>query len=532
MDDAVFISQAMSRICGSLNPQTVLKNCFEFLRNFMPMESITMTVFDHETQSLNNIAYYYESVAGPQAPPHYWQKAIKLPRAARDYIMSDTAYHCVIVNDAKKDPSGKLICREIGINDLSYMVLRIPIGSDVRGQIIIGSRGLNLYSPEHGRLLELLKDPFSIAMTNAIQHQEVIRLKDLLSEDNRYLYKALLYQSGDTIIGEYRGLKDVMETIRHIAKLKSLVMLLGETGVGKEVIANAIHYNSPQHNGPFIKINCGAIPESLIDSELFGHEKGAFTGAVSIKRGHFERAHNGTLFLDEIGDLPLSVQVRLLRVLQQKEIYRVGGTQPIPVNARIIVATHHNLDEKVQKGEFRQDLWFRINVLPITIPPLRQRKEDIPELVEYFIGRKVQEMNIRHRPIVSPQALKRLQSYDWPGNVRELENCVERALIRHIVLQQDNMLDFREIDEATREFGIKKLSLETESGSPMAIDDITKQHLQKVLRLTRGKIHGVDGAAAMLKMNSSTLRFKLNKLGIPFGRKMKNNNSPTNRHPL
>jgi len=207
--------------------------------------------------------------------------------------------------------------------------------------------------------------------------------------------------------------------------------LLGETGTGKEVFANAIHYSSPRKNGPFIKVNCGAIPETLLDSELFGHEKGAFTGAVSQKRGRFERANKGTIFLDEIGELPAPAQVRLLRVLQTKEIERVGGATSIPVDVRIISATNRNLQEMIASGRFREDLWFRLNVFPIMIPPLRQRREDIPALVHHLIERKSKELKLTGRPVLAPGAIDRLMAHEWPGNVRELENMIERSLIQH-----------------------------------------------------------------------------------------------------
>ena len=524
MDDATFIAQATTKICGSLEPKTVLRYCFDFLRDFMPVGSISMTVYDPKIHALKNVAYYLDPLTPHPDRINYFDKPLKFPPGVRDYVTSFSEETCTIANDASKDLAGKLVCEALGITELSYMVLRVKlgIGEGILGHIVVGSEGINMYTPEHARLLTLLQKPFSIAMTNAIQHQEVVRLKDLLSEDNRYLYNELRQNTGDTIIGQDRGLKEVMGMVRQVARLKNLVMLLGETGTGKEVIANAIHYNSPQANGPFIKINCGAIPENLIDSELFGHAKGAFTGAVSSKRGHFERAQNGTLFLDEIGDLPPSAQVRLLRVLQQKELIRVGGTQPIEVNARIIVATHHDLEEMVQNGDFRADLWFRINVFPIAIPPLRQRREDIPDLVAYFINRKSREMNLRIHPKVSALALNRLLSYDWPGNVRELENCVERALIHHVVGHQETVLNFEEIGEPViREASrIKRPQTEPEVGgdASQAYDDISRQHLQKILKLTRGKIHGADGAAAMLKLNPSTLRHRLRKLGITFGR--------------
>jgi DNA-binding NtrC family response regulator len=348
-----------------------------------------------------------------------------------------------------------------------------------------------------------------------LRHQEVSRLKDMLADDNRYLFEELRSASGDEIIGSDFGLKAVMEMVRQVAPIDSPVLLLGETGTGKEVIANAIHYSSRRKDGPLIKVNCGAIPETLVDSELFGHEKGAFTGAVSQKRGRFERANKGTIFLDEIGELPAQAQVRLLRVLQTKEIERVGGTTSIPVDVRILSATNRNLEKMIASGRFREDLWFRLNVFPIMIPPLRQRREDIAALVHHFIDRKSKEMKLTERPALAPGALDRLMVYDWPGNVRELENLIERALIQ----QRNGVLSFETLSapqvpvshEVTRDAGRNRTVL--------SLDEINGQHIRKALETAGGKINGPGGAAQILGLHPNTLRSRMSKLGIPYGKK-------------
>jgi transcriptional regulator with GAF, ATPase, and Fis domain len=266
---------------------------------------------------------------------------------------------------------------------------------------------------------------------HALKHQKVSQLQAMLEDDNRFLHDQLREISGSNIIGADFGLREVMEKVRRVAPMDSPVLLLGETGVGKEVIAHAIHAASPRMDGPFIKVNCGAIPEHLIDSELFGHERGAFTGAVAQKRGRFERAHGGTIFLDEIGELPPQAQVRLLHVLQNKLIERVGGTTSLEVDIRVISATHRHLREMVTTGQFREDLWFRLNVFPLQIPPLRERIEDIPALLNYFIEKKKRELKLDISVKLNPGSLENLMAYDWPGNVRELINVVERAMIQH-----------------------------------------------------------------------------------------------------
>jgi transcriptional regulator with GAF, ATPase, and Fis domain len=351
-------------------------------------------------------------------------------------------------------------------------------------------------------------------MSNALKHQEVTRFKDMLADDNRYLFDELRSSLGDEIVGSDFGLKAVMEMVQQVAPLDSPVLLFGETGSGKEVIANAIHYSSPRKDGPFIKVNCGAIPETLVDSELFGHEKGAFTGAIRQRRGRFERADKGTIFLDEIGELPSQAQVRLLHVLQKKEIERVGGTSSIPVDIRIISATHRNLEDMIASGRFREDLWFRLNVFPITIPPLRQRREDIPALVHHFIDRKSIELKLTERPALVPGAIDRLIAYDWPGNVRELENMIERALIQH----RGGVLSFETFLPRAVSEGRKRVDDDRHRVLP-SLDEINARHIREALKTAGGKINGPGGAGQILGLHPNTLRKRMNKLGIPFGRR-------------
>jgi transcriptional regulator with GAF, ATPase, and Fis domain len=314
------------------------------------------------------------------------------------------------------------------------------------------------------------------------------------------------------IVGADFGLKNVMELVRQVAPLISPIILLGETGTGKELIANAIHYTSSRRSGPLIKVNCGAIPENLIDSELFGHERGAFTGAITQKKGRFERADGGTIFLDEVGELPLQAQLRLLRVLQEKEIERVGGTKTIPVDVRVITATHRDMAELVRTGVFREDLWFRVNVFPITLPPLRQRKEDIPALVTHFLDKKSKDLKIYPPPAVSIGEVERLKAYDWPGNIRELENLVERELIRMRGKGRGGLLTFEHL-EVLEKSKASSLGAEGE-GDLLTLDEAMSRQIRQALQRSNGKVSGPGGAAQLLGINPTTLRSRMRKLGI------------------
>jgi transcriptional regulator with GAF, ATPase, and Fis domain len=358
-------------------------------------------------------------------------------------------------------------------------------------------------------LLRLVREPFTIALANTLIHREVLRLRDRLADDNRYLNRELLRISGDEIVGADFGLRDVIRQVRQVAPTESPVLLSGETGVGKDVIANAIHLGSPRRDGPFVAVNCGAIPDSLLDSELFGHEKGAFTGALSKKRGRFERADGGTILLDEIGEMPLEAQVRLLRVLQHREIERVGGSDRIPIDIRIIAATNKDLPAMVATGRFREDLWFRLNVFPIPVPPLRERTSDIPALVQHFIERKAGELKVGDMPRLADGAIDRLMAYQWPGNVRELDNLIERAMILH----RGEPLRFEGLEAQSSVTTISQ----PEDDEVATLDVVIAGHIRRVLRATDGKIHGPGGAGELLGINPNTLRSKMKKLGIPFG---------------
>jgi DNA-binding NtrC family response regulator len=309
----------------------------------------------------------------------------------------------------------------------------------------------------------------------------------------------------DAMVGDSPALRRVLEQIAQVATTDSTVLIQGETGTGKELVARAIHERSPRRERPLVKVNCAALPRDLVESELFGHEKGAFTGATQQRRGRFELADGGTLFLDEAGELPLEAQAKLLRVLQEREFDRVGGTRSLRTDVRVIAATNRDLHARVAAGGFRADLYYRLNVFPIVVPPLRERRDDIPGLVRHFATKAARKLG-RTLDGISPAFVERASAYDWPGNIRELENLVERA----IIMSNGGVLDAVEL------FSQAPPSEKAPSvaASDATLEEMERAHIRRVLERTRWVIEGERGAARILGLNPSTLRGRLRKLGI------------------
>jgi hydrogenase-4 transcriptional activator len=357
-------------------------------------------------------------------------------------------------------------------------------------------------------------EPLSAAIYNHRQIHELQNFREKVEADNRSLLAKLdRLDISESIIGAESGLKGVCERIELVGDAEVPVLLLGETGSGKEVVARALHARSRRARGPFIRVNCGAIPPELIDSHLFGHERGSFSGAESLRRGWFERADGGTLFLDEIGDLPLQAQVRLLRVLQDGTFERVGGQRPLTVDTRIIAATHRDLHRMVSEKQFREDLWYRVAVFPIIIPPLRERPEDIPALAAHFAIRAAKRLGAL--PLVPDQAAIRLMSaYRWPGNVRELSAVMERA----VILGNGKSLEIAKalgLDPPMNSYEKRPdPELSSRNNAFVPLDRAIARHIESALMTTEGRIEGKNGAAKLLNINPHTLRAKMRKLGI------------------
>ncbi len=399
------------------------------------------------------------------------------------------------------------------------------------GVLLLAASYGRAFNSSHRDMLQLLLEPFSVAIENDRRLHELAALREAAEADRRKLLSRLGKNEidGERIVGAETGLRTVMERVTLVATSDVPVLILGETGTGKEVVSRAIHNRSSRAQGPFIRVNCGAIPPELIDSQLFGHERGSFTGAEGMRQGWFERADGGTLFLDEIGELPLPAQVRLLRVLQDGYIERVGGQQPVRVDVRIVAATHRDLAAMVKAGTFREDLWYRINVFPLLLPRLRERPEDIPALACHFAQRAAARFGL---PYVepSPTELQVMLQYSWPGNIRELGAVIDRA----VILGAGRQLD------VAKALGISRAIPSPVSNEPtfyevipesapnlsaleslepvITLDAAMKQHIERALSATRGQIEGKQGAAAQLGINPHTLRARMRKLKIDWGR--------------
>ncbi len=381
----------------------------------------------------------------------------------------------------------------------------VPLISHGRalGTLSVVSMKEDAFTDDDAKLFRWIGNQVSLAVANSIAYQEISSLRDKLAKEKLYLEEEIqTAYNFEEIVGDSRALKLVLKEVQTVAATDSTVLILGETGSGKELVARALHNLSNRRERTFVKLNCAAIPTGLLESELFGHEEGAFTGAIATKIGRFELADRGTLFLDEVGEIPLELQVKLLRVLQEQEFERLGSTRTIRVNVRILAATNRDLDHMVEEQRFRSDLYYRLKVFPITVPPLRERPEDIPLLVRHFAQKFAQRMKKRIETIPS-EAMKALQAYDWRGNVRELENFIERA----VILTQGTDL-FVSLAE------LKRTPSHTTNSGTTTLEQAEREHILKALRESDWIIGGPSGAAAKLGMKRTTLQSKMQKLGI------------------
>jgi formate hydrogenlyase transcriptional activator len=406
--------------------------------------------------------------------------------------------------------------KEKGIQSYVGVPIHSPSSGEILGHIIAVDPNpvtdeknqtaiLKIFASRAGAELDRLDALRKLEVANEelkLRVREIESLKNQLALENKYLQEEIkLNHNFDEIISKSKNFQKVLQQIEQVASTDATVLILGESGTGKELIARATHNISNRNRRPLVKINCATLPANLIESELFGHEKGAFTGAMDRKIGRFELADGGTIFLDEIGELPIELQAKLLRVLQEGEFERLGNPKTMKVNVRVIAATNRNLELAIEKKEFRQDLFYRLNVFPIVCPPLRERKEDIPLLVKHFCQKHEARIGKKITNIPS-KVMDLLMVYDWPGNIRELENIIERALI----LSKENTLEYGEWMPSH-----KKQSLNT---GVQTLEDVEKKHIIQTLQTTKWKVSGENGAANILGLNPTTLEARMKRLGI------------------
>lgn len=430
---------------------------------------------------------------------------VRLTELANQAVLRILSERITNINDTQQNVIMQEIAAHLGIKErASTLFVKAEIGPSTYGVLGLVAYGQNMYKENHLRLLDEIYESSLALLRHICSRLEIASIKESLLTQNDALRKRIGYR----IVGSGTGLKHVMDLVEQAAPLDIPILLEGETGVGKEVVANTIHRRSRRAEGPLIAINCGAIAESLMDSELFGHERGAFTGATSMKRGYFEQADKGTLFFDEISEMSPQAQMKLLRVLQTMTFQRVGGQRFISVNVRVIAASNRELPRMIEDNQFRKDLWFRLGAYPIRIPPLRERKEDIPMLAEYFARRKSTEMNLPCDYSFAPEAMEQLQNYDWPGNVREIQNVIERALI----ICRGAPVSFPYLKSEVENH--KQSALRSVSGRFPTLEEMETAHIRQGIELAKGRIEGEGGAAQLLGIKPSTLRGRMKKRDI------------------
>jgi formate hydrogenlyase transcriptional activator len=467
------------------------------LHRVMQFAYISLALYDRQSSQLRIHALDFPEGRG------LIHEDILVPLETTPSGMAFTSRKPVLLDsiDAERFPSevARIIIAE-GIRS-TYSIPMISHGQAL-GTLTVGSLREDAFTEEDARVLTQVANQIAIAVENALAYRQIAELKDKLTEEKRFLEEEIKTDYNfEEIVGQSAALKRILKQVETVAPTDSTVLILGETGTGKELIARAIHNLSGRRERTFVKINCAAIPTGLLESELFGHERGAFTGAIAQKIGRFELAHQGTLFLDEVGDIPLELQPKLLRVLQEQEFERLGSAKTIRVNVRLIAATNSNLEQRVADKQFRSDLYYRLNVFPVLVPSLRERSEDISMLVQYFAQKYARQMKKEIRTVPA-DAISALTKYHWPGNIRELENFIERA----VILSPGPELRVSLTD-------LKPVAAASSNGAT-TLEAAEREHILRVLQETNWVVGGSSGAAARLGMKRTTLQSRMKKLGI------------------
>jgi formate hydrogenlyase transcriptional activator len=500
--------QINNAITTSLDLRELLLATSDCLRRYFKHDVAGLALYDAESGQLR-----VHTLESPEPSSLYVEEGFLMPLEGSPAGLAFTSRRTVLVRRlAEWEPSSPVVERALAAGLRSSCNAPLVSRERTLGAVAVASRREEAFTEEDAELLGHIASQFAIAVENALQYREIEGLKNKLASEKLYLEEEIKaeYNFGE-IVGQSRALRSVLEQIKTVAPTDSVVLVCGETGTGKELIARALHDLSARRERTMVKVNCAAIPTGLLESEFFGHERGAFTGAVSQRAGRFELAHKGTLFLDEVGEIPLELQPKLLRVLQEQEFERLGGSKTIKVDVRLIAATNCNLREMVAEKKFRSDLFYRLNVFPIFLPALRERVDDIPLLAGYFAQKHSRRMNKRIDSIPS-ETVEALCRYHWPGNVRELENFVERACI--LTRGSELQAPLAELETHGPAGGNGSGVAAPSAPALLSLADAERSHIEQVLRQTKGVVGGRGGAAEILGLPISTLRGRMKKLGL------------------
>ena len=503
MQRATLNFETLLEVTNALNSQRDIESLWRVIadqiQKVIPWDRAGITLYEPNTDSFR----FYAVITNMATPALAHDSVIPRAGSAVGWVYDNRRLH--IRGDLQKE--------QVFIEDRYYVreglgrMINLPllVREHCLGTLNIGSVQPGEPDPDDCKFLQQVATQIAYAIDHVLAYQQIKQLSEQLRRENEYL-AAEVKASRDLrlVVGTSPSFTKVVDFVKAVAPTDTTVLLLGETGTGKEVLAQALHDLSPRSHKPFIRVNCAALPSGLIESELFGHERGAFTGAQLRRAGRFELAHTGTLFLDEVGEMPMETQAKLLRVLQDGMVDRIGGTQPILVDVRLIAATNADLSSAIQQGTFRADLYYRLHIFPIAVPPLRERHEDIPLFAQHFLAQVGIKLKRPHLTF-DPHSMSRLLTYNWPGNVRELQNVIERA----VILSNSPRVT---VDEMLLPVMQTNQSQFTEH--PVNLGDLERHHIIEVLQRTKWRIYGDQGAAQLLGLNPETLRSRLRKLGI------------------
>ena len=498
-DQLDLLLDVTNAVVTQLDTQALFRAVAPALRRVCHADMAALTLFDPEAGVLRKHACDSGKSDAPRPLPVVEHSIDASPSGL---VFKEGRPHIFSRAELLEYPETRGFFIEHGIQSACAVPLATPQG--VIGTLDMAAFAPDAFSPDRFGLLTRVAGQIAIAVTNAMSYERIEQLNAQLAREKLYLEDEIRSeQLFEDIVGRSAALRRVLREVETVAPTDSTVLITGETGSGKELVARAIHQLSARRDHAFVKLNCAAIPTGLLESELFGHEKGAFTGAISQRIGRFELAHRGTVFLDEIGEIPLELQPKLLRVLQEREFERLGSTRTLRTDARLIAATNRDLATLVEEQKFRQDLFYRLHVFPLDVPPLRERREDVPMLVRHFAQQFARRMKKSIETIPS-ETMDRLVAYDWPGNIRELQNLIERA----VILSPGQTLD---VPTATL---TARVQAPVRERAPETLEETDRRHIVAALESTNWVIGGAKGAAARLGMKRSTLQFRMRKLGI------------------